>query len=276
MFVSPRNSRPLHLRKIQSLLLALLLAVRSRLAKFSICWPPDARPEEPILLGQSPDGVIPLNKVNDYVFRPASFASWSLYDFLRRTDVRKLRANEPFLAPALADIHMGAHQFVEGHPLRSTHGTYIRDEGEAYILNFVGQVLPRPDKGDYESYCSTMLVFFSPLGWRSGRDLLGHHNTFVEAFAAASFSSAHLVVMKNMNVLYECLDARDDYAALRRSAGRSSTSTLPIHGSFTHKTTRSTEATFWLEDLEFTDKKVAQLAESGDVGRKTALHRQIS
>ncbi|KAI0640763.1 hypothetical protein C8Q79DRAFT_891546, partial [Trametes meyenii] len=171
------------------------------------------RPEEPILLGRNDNGVVPLNKVNDYVYRPASFASWTLYDFLRLTDVRKLRSSERYISSSLSALHNGAHQFLQGHPLHATHGVYIRDESEAYVLNFVGQVLPRPDKGDYEQYCTTMLVLFGPSGWRTGRDLLGPHGSYALAFGSSVFDTAHVNVMKNMNVLYECLDARDDYSA---------------------------------------------------------------
>lgn len=66
-----------------------------------------------------------------------------------------------------------------------------------------------------------MLVFFKPDGWRTGEDIVAGHDSWEAAFDATEFSEASVKIMKNMNVLYECLDARDDYSALRRQQEQS-------------------------------------------------------
>ncbi|OBZ73064.1 ATP-dependent DNA helicase PIF1 [Grifola frondosa] len=65
----------------------------------------------------------------------------------------------------------------------------------------------------------TMLVLFNPTGWRSGTDLRAENATWEKTFEHTEFEPQHVKVMQNMNVLYECLDARDDFAAQRRAAG---------------------------------------------------------
>ncbi|RDX51843.1 hypothetical protein OH76DRAFT_1322080, partial [Lentinus brumalis] len=193
----------------------------------------DARPpdehvqcEERIMLGYTSSGVVQLNRVNDYVHRPAFFAHWTLYEFLRQTDVRKLRKKENF-KPTEED-HFDAdddeaeieppptgraYRFAAGHPLRATHGVYLRPIKTAYILNFVGRALPRPDRGDRDEYCKVMLTLFAPGGWQKGSDLHRLGESWIAAFERVSFDVQHERVMRNMNLLYECSDARDDFSA---------------------------------------------------------------
>ncbi|KAI0351716.1 hypothetical protein OH77DRAFT_1498333 [Trametes cingulata] len=166
--------------------------------------------DERVVVGLQGDKVVPLSKVNDYIFRPAFFENWSLYDYLRSTDIRKLRkkADNPELPKATYRLHAS-------HPLYATHVVHRRAEETEYVLNFVGGTLPRPDRGDLAVYQKTMLVLFRP--WRNGRDLLGCSQSLPEAFASYTFSEQAMTIMKNMNVLYECYDARDDYSASRRA-----------------------------------------------------------
>ena len=56
-----------------------------------------------------------------------------------------------------------------------------------------------------------MLVFFKP--WRTGKDLKSKDQNWDDAFKAYKFNTRQLEIMKYFNVQYECLDARDDYAA---------------------------------------------------------------
>ncbi|KAI0354568.1 hypothetical protein OH77DRAFT_1376469, partial [Trametes cingulata] len=202
------------------------------------------RGDERVVVGTSGSDVVPLSKVNDYVFRPRECSHMCLYDFLRSTDVRqtpkrKSEAIYNFASPAYCDeaeedsdleseggdAHLPADgvppgtgkgtssclRFQRGHPLVGTHSVQMREE--PYTLNFCGGPLPRPDRGDREEYCFTMLVLFAPGGWRTGSDLLNKATAWTEAFERTEFAAEHRQVMKNMNVLYECQDARDDYAA---------------------------------------------------------------
>src|SRR5882762_9268200 len=82
---------------------------------------------------------------------------------------------------------------------------------QGWVPNFIGGALPRSDRGDREYYCSTMLTFFKP--WRTGKDLKLEDQSWDDAFRTHMFNTRQLDIMKYFNVRYECLDARDDYAA---------------------------------------------------------------
>jgi hypothetical protein len=84
-------------------------------------------------------------------------------------------------------------------------------DSEEYVPNFIGGAVPRSDRGDREYYCSTMLAFFRP--WRTGKDLKYETQSWDEAFNKYQFTLQQQKIMKYFNVRYECLDARDDYAA---------------------------------------------------------------
>ncbi|KAI0349807.1 hypothetical protein OH77DRAFT_1370926, partial [Trametes cingulata] len=179
------------------------------------------RADERVVLGTAGNDVVPLSKVNDYVFRPRECSRMCLYDFLRSTDVRQSAKPDSCAEDAngdgarpLCDERAGSRfHFQRGHPLVGTHCVHIREVSSAYTLNFCGGPLPRPDRGDREEYCFVMLVLFAPDGWRTGADLLNKATSWSDAFEQADFKLEHRLVMKNMNVLYECQDARDDYSA---------------------------------------------------------------
>ena len=99
--------------------------------------------------------------------------------------------------------------FTRDHPLADTHG--IHWSRRVRIANFIGESLPHSDQGDRGFYCSTMLTLFRP--WRSGLDLKNERNTWDDAFTLYDFSPRQLILMKNMNLQYECLDGRDDFHA---------------------------------------------------------------
>lgn len=246
-------------------------------------------PEDRLLLVQTLEGVVGTQKLHDYLLRPTEHASWSLYDFLRRTDVRKLRGNQVFAtSPVNDDNHTddsesdrsceegpvshpvtapSARRFQRNHPLFKTHGVYVKPEATAYVLNFVGRALPRPDKGDREEYCLTMLVFFHPRGWRTGLDLKSPEQSWADAFAATTFSPQSMQIMKNMNVLYECHDARDDYAAQRRTDGIA----CGVDGT---NQTSSDSVPFVDPEWEFTEQSLIDSLEDGAIGPRTARSRK--
>jgi len=100
----------------------------------------------------------------------------------------------------------GLHPFVKGHPLCETHGIRYIPNKDTVIANFIGETLPRRDRGDREWYCSTMLVLFKP--WRSGLQLKTQDQSWDDAFESHHFLQQHVVMMDNFNLRYECLDAR--------------------------------------------------------------------
>jgi len=101
--------------------------------------------------------------------------------------------------------------FLEDHPLYHSHHVTLLNNTAEWVSNFVGKAIPRSDRGDREYYCSTMLAFFKP--WRTGKDLKSKDQSWDDIFSTHKFNFRQLQIMKYFNVRYECLDARDDYAA---------------------------------------------------------------
>ncbi|KAF8878571.1 hypothetical protein BD779DRAFT_1409052, partial [Infundibulicybe gibba] len=114
----------------------------------------------------------------------------------------------------LGQPRKGVLPFPEPHPLAGTHGTCCVSEDKALVPNFAGPMLPCPDQGDREYYCSTRLALFKP--WRSGLDLKGNQETWDMAFLNYGFTERQKELMGNFNLKYECLDARDDFYAQMR------------------------------------------------------------
>ena len=54
-----------------------------------------------------------------------------------------------------------------------------------------------------------MLALFTP--WRSGYDLKPKDKSWDDVFVSSRFKPGHKLIMQNMNVKYECLDAHDDF-----------------------------------------------------------------
>jgi hypothetical protein len=102
-------------------------------------------------------------------------------------------------------------KFLPEHPFSKTHSTRWIAADKARIPNFIGATVPRHDQGDREYYCSSMLTLFKP--WRTGLDLKCTDNMWDDAFKKFIFSDRQKSIMANMNIRYECLDARDDFHA---------------------------------------------------------------
>ncbi|KAI0819449.1 hypothetical protein BC628DRAFT_1278661, partial [Trametes gibbosa] len=175
---------------------------------------------ETVMLGSSAGRIVPMSKVDDYVYRPQSIATMSLYNFLRGSDVKLLPKNTVTdNSDVVADNGTstlksgGILRFDSNHPRFATHGIAKRALADWWTLNFAGGVLPRPDRGDREEYCQTMLTIFAPSGWRVASDLLLSAESWSAAFDSCEFDADALRMMANMNVLYECQDARDDFSA---------------------------------------------------------------
>ena len=102
-------------------------------------------------------------------------------------------------------------KFQKKHPLSDSHVIRCVKDKLQRVPNFVGANLPRCDRGDHEYYCSTMLTLFKP--WRRGTDLKNPEQQWNAAFQEHEFTPEQSRYMRNFNVRYECLDARDDYRA---------------------------------------------------------------
>ncbi|RDX50980.1 hypothetical protein OH76DRAFT_1310582, partial [Lentinus brumalis] len=182
-----------------------------------------------VVVARQDDGIIALARINDYLYRPLSMESWTLYDFLSYSDPGKAPKHKPKHCHPEDDLEEDLSEnqvrtpsdpndfiglFTEGHPQHATHGMFrISACKIPYTLNFVGGALPQPDKANPELYYLTMLILFNPSGWRSGHLLNPGHEPWQTVFERTTFTANHLRVMKNMTVLNECKDARDDFAA---------------------------------------------------------------
>ncbi|TFY56576.1 hypothetical protein EVG20_g8875, partial [Dentipellis fragilis] len=107
-------------------------------------------------------------------------------------------------------------QFLSEHPHHNTHTIRIHLQGKAKVPCFIG-VLPRPDKGNYEDYCMTMLTLFKP--WRTGHNLKSETKSWEDSFNSHVFTERQKEIMQFMNIRHECYDARDDFRAQRIKAG---------------------------------------------------------
>ena len=191
--------------------------------------------------------ILGLSHVHDYVHRPGELADVNLYDWIKSYKREKLpkkekqsessmKEDEAISADGSCDISLSLNQnldidsecdenldkkntrktnntmrFQLEHPLSDSHGVRYIVNNATRIPSFVGANLPRCDQGDREYYCSTMLALFKP--WRQGTDLKCADKLWDEEFSDHSFSEEQRRYMRNFNLRYECLDARDDYRA---------------------------------------------------------------
>ena len=104
------------------------------------------------------------------------------------------------------------HQFHQGHPMHATHVVKCNFDKVEYIVpNLVGGALPQCDSGNREYYCCTMLTLF--FLWRDALSVKQSSTSWESAFNTYEFSTRQKQLMRNFNLRYECLDARDDFHA---------------------------------------------------------------
>ncbi|KAA1480015.1 hypothetical protein DENSPDRAFT_862104 [Dentipellis sp. KUC8613] len=106
-------------------------------------------------------------------------------------------------------------QFLHDHPHHDTHSVRLHPQRKVKVPCFIG-VLPRPDKGNYEEYCMTMLTLFKP--WRTGHNLKREAESWEDSFNSHCFTDRQKEIMQFMNIRHECYDARDDFRAQRIKA----------------------------------------------------------
>ncbi|KAL1673782.1 hypothetical protein EV122DRAFT_221943 [Schizophyllum commune] len=115
-------------------------------------------------------------------------------------------------AKRLPDFH---YPFRRGHSLASSHCMKERrKEDPMLVLNFM-RLLPRSDKGNLDEYIQVMLMLFKP--WRRPEDLKSATETWKDVFDKHVFSPRQRQLMKNFNLRWECMDARDDYRSKQKS-----------------------------------------------------------
>ena len=184
-----------------------------------------------------------LSPVYDYIYRSPSLENICLYDWIQCYERKKIKksksvnttntANTDLLeneAGDTSDFSLESFmdespdnqmprpsskkifKFKQSHPLYDSHASHFIVDYKRRIPNFIGATLPRCDQGDRNYYCSTMLTLFKP--WRKGHDLKSNDlESWDECFNKHRFTNQQDKLMKNFNIKYECLDARDDYRA---------------------------------------------------------------
>ncbi|EIW62579.1 uncharacterized protein TRAVEDRAFT_81890, partial [Trametes versicolor FP-101664 SS1] len=74
-----------------------------------------------------------------------------------------------------------------------------------------GPRLPRRDReNERERYCRLMLILFKP--WRNASELLGDALNWDDAYEAhaVEHTDEHKRIIRNMQLLHECRDSRND------------------------------------------------------------------
>ncbi|KAJ3773253.1 hypothetical protein FB446DRAFT_642002, partial [Lentinula raphanica] len=196
---------------------------RTFVSKARSDWEPNTVDEQPKLLLVKRNGkLIGLSSTFDYTHRPSAHDHYNLYDWIsqyhriRKPKQKNSQVQEEGDVPLKVDKYVfNNFTFLSGHPLYDTHVPVRRSNWANVVPNFLGGILPRPDKDDREYYCCTMLVLFSP--WRSGKDLKSEHQSWHDAFISHEFPPHTKIYMQNMNLRYEALDARDDFRAQIKS-----------------------------------------------------------
>src|SRR6267378_1215439 len=192
-------------------------------------WNPDSEEcaEDLLVLLKIKGKIVSRTLIQDYVFRPVEYSQVSLYDWIRLSHIEKCpKEIGQNLSQDVDETEsddgndvdsddgsnrVAFHRFLKEHPLHHSHHVRLLETVHEWVPIFVGGAMPRSDRGDREYYCSTMLTLFK--SWQTGKDLKLEDQSWDDAFRTHMFNTRQLDVMKYLNVRYECLDARDDYAA---------------------------------------------------------------
>jgi Helitron helicase-like domain at N-terminus/PIF1-like helicase len=176
--------------------------------------------DDKIVLGLEDGKYVPKSYVDDYRFRPVNYEHYTLYRWIQCQRVKKRTAQR---IKSFKDRVEGGEDFLNnratkffpflaGHPLYMTHeATCDEFKMDSVVPNFLGGTLPRADEGDREFYCATMLTIFKP--WRNAAHLKAIDQTWDDAFCGYIFPEKESELINNLNLRYECLDARDDFHA---------------------------------------------------------------
>ncbi|KAF6746518.1 hypothetical protein DFP72DRAFT_762659, partial [Ephemerocybe angulata] len=168
---------------------------------------------ETVQMGRANGCFLAKTNTDDYRHRPLQHEGISVYDFVQCSIKHPIRSSRP----PRRDLRWC--RLHPDHPQYETHVLALDPERRTmYVPHFIGPSLPRRDTGDREEYCCAMLTLFCP--WRSGIDLKSSERTWEETFNQYPFSERQKTLMNNFNMRYECYDARDDYNAITRTAGK--------------------------------------------------------
>ncbi|KAH9853908.1 hypothetical protein C2E23DRAFT_727489, partial [Lenzites betulinus] len=101
---------------------------------------------------------------------------------------------------------------MRDHPEQHRKAVVVATDRESgYVPVPIGGALPRRDRDtDSERYARLMLILFKP--WRIPSDLKTGDVAWPSAFESyrEHLQTQHIEVMKNLQLLHECRDSRDE------------------------------------------------------------------
>lgn len=190
---------------------------------------------EDVTIEQEGDILLPKSgAVADYLLRGTAYNDFCVWDFISKTrKVRSLKgrnssgtkddsgramtdAEDTQSSDDDDDTHMkgveSGHKLLVGHLECETH--YLQKLGKAgwMVPVPIGPSLPRPDDPEtQERYYRLMMILFKP--WRVASDLKRGDETWQDAFAEFTHPGppVPMRIMRNMQMLQECRDARDHH-----------------------------------------------------------------
>lgn len=164
----------------------------------------DVSEEDNVRVTRSYGRLMSRSHVDDYRLRPAELESVCLYEWIQCSIRKPLTTRKK--------IPAGHLSYLPTHPLVETHSiVWDINRTSTVVPNILGPFMPRPDEDDRDFYAATMLTLFAP--WRTGFDLKSTAESWTTAFDRYTFANRHSDIIHNMNIRYECYDARDDYHA---------------------------------------------------------------
>jgi hypothetical protein len=188
----------------------------------------------------------------DYRFRPEEYEDMCVYDWCRlarrttkfhssRKDIDQVDQfgieSDTYLCEEGGDNRISCEetyehtknkkgfQFMKDHPLVDTHIVRCVKDDDKLVANFGAGLLPRRDGDDREYYARTMCILFAP--WRKADEVKDSEESWNECFNRTSFKKRHEEIMNNIQLRYECKDARDDFAQEARRQGKLNVQSLP-------------------------------------------------
>jgi hypothetical protein len=183
----------------------------------------DHEQEGSALLTEVSGSIRTVRSLDDWIHRPTSLEHMSLYEYTRIIRKRALQDfngdGDEFLNDPSRSIQSfssnNSKRFMPDHPQYHTHTTSSVRDPDSWVVNWVGNTLPRLGSGDDEYYYMTMIVLFCP--WRDPLLLKTNGESWHDRFQRENFSDRAIQLMKNFRLFHECVEARDDYSSQRRS-----------------------------------------------------------
>ena len=170
--------------------------------------------------------------IQDYLLRGAALKHLSIWEYTsmiekiskkraRYHEVKDETKNSDFASniDTTDDSHTRPkYAFNPSHPDYDTHIQQLRRLNNRPIPTLIGPSLPRRDKTESrEKYCRLMLLLLKP--WNAPEDLIVGYNNFEAAFQTfLQENDKWKLLLKNMQLLHECRDNRDNHFQIRSRA----------------------------------------------------------